>query len=885
MKKLVLIDGNSLMFRAYYATAYTGNLMKSKSGVYTNALFGFIAMMNKIIEENNFTHLFVAFDTAKKTFRHEQYAEYKGGRKPMPEELGMQIPLMKEYLDVLNVKRLEIEGIEADDLIGTFAKNAYKIFDIVEVYSADRDLLQLVDDKTVMMITRKGMTDLEEYNISNFFEKIGVYPSQIPDYKGLIGDSSDNIPGVRGIGPKTASKLLDQFGSLENIIEHIDQVTGKTKEAIFTDRDVAIMSKELATIKKDVEIGLSLEDTYYNKRYNTDQLIRFLERYDFHSFIKKIEKNRIEVHPSLFDHTQEVITSVHVVEDIERELFGVLVDDSVMILEAVGDNYHKADILGLLILIQQEAYYIRKELIDHSIVKEYLENSAYKKKTFDYKRVYVLLNRLGIILKGVSFDLLLVSYIINPSYAKDEMRETVQNFGVSDLPYEENIYGKGAKLVIPEENAIANYALQKAKVIKNLENELLQTIKENNQLELFYNLELPLSKVLADMEITGFVVDQNELDRIGHILEENIKDYQLKIFQLAGEKFNIDSVKQLGVILFEKLNLPKGKKTKTGYSTGVEILEYLAPKYEIAQYILEYRKYSKLFNTYVKGLRLVIYEDGKVHTIFKQAVAATGRLSSIEPNLQNIPIRTEEGKILRSVFVPSFEDGYIVSADYSQIELRILADMGNVKKMRDAFQSHLDFHTSTAMEIFDIPMEEVTKDMRRTAKAVNFGIIYGISDWGLSENIGISPTEASIFIKKYFATFPEVKSLLDQVVADAKLLGYTKTIFNRRRYIPELKNSNFNIQKFGERTAMNAPIQGSAADIIKKAMVDVAKALETNNLKTKMIVQVHDELVFDAPKEELEIVQKIIKETMENAVNLSVPLEVDAEYGKNWNLK
>jgi DNA polymerase I len=883
MKKLILIDGNSLMFRAYYATAYTGNLMKSKSGVYTNALSGFVNMMSKIVEENSFSHLFVAFDTAKKTFRHEQFEDYKGGRKPMPEELGMQIPLMKDYLDIMNIKRLEIEGIEADDLIGTFSRLAYDNFDEIEIYSADRDLLQLVDKKTKMMITKRGVTELEEYTFENFLEKVGVHPNQMSDYKGLIGDSSDNIPGVRGIGPKTAAKLLEQYQTLENIIDHIDQLTGKTKEYILQDQEIAKMSKQLATIKCDVEMSVSLDDTYY-KGYKIDELIRFFEQYDFHSFIKKLEKGRAAEETTIKNSNYKKQTILNLINDISADDIGWNENCYIMI-EAVGENYHLANILGIMLLMNEKAYYLYGAALQSVKLKTYLEDATYEKKTFDYKRTHVLLKRLGITLNHVSFDLLLASYIINPSYAKDEMRETVFNFGENELPYEENVYGKGSKFILPEVESIAKFAMQKVEVIRKLEPTLLEQIKENNQESLFFDLEIPLSRVLAEMEITGFCVDQKELDRIGSLLEIKIDEFQRKIYDIALETFNIDSVKQLGYILFEKLNLPKGKKTKTGYSTGVEVLESLSHRYDIAKYILEYRKYAKLYNTYVKGLRLVIHEDGKVHTIFKQTVAATGRLSSIEPNLQNIPIRTEEGKIIRGVFVPQFPDGYIVSADYSQIELRILADMGNVKKMQEAFRSHLDFHTTTAMEIYGVSLDQVTKEMRRTAKAVNFGIIYGMSDWGLSENIGISPTEANIFIKKYFTTFPEVKDFLDKVVNDAKQTGYTETIFHRRRYIPELKNSNFNVQKFGERTAMNAPIQGSAADIIKKAMVDVAKILEQKNLKSKMIVQVHDELVFDVPKDELEIVKAIVKDTMEQAVTLSVPLEVETEYGKNWNLK
>lgn len=882
MKKLVLIDGNSLMFRAYYATAYTGNLMKSKSGVYTNALSGFVNMISKVVEENTFTHLFVAFDTAKPTFRHEQFEDYKGGRKPMPEELGMQIPLMKEYLDIMNISRLEIEGIEADDLIGTFSKLAYEEFDEIEIYSADKDLLQLVDSKTKMMITKRGVTELEEYTHENFFEKMGIYPHQMTDYKGMIGDSSDNLPGIRGIGPKTACKLLQEYHTLEGIIENMESLSGKTKEAIKEDQETAKMSKRLSTIKRDVEMSVSLEDTFY-KGYQTEPLKRFFELYDFHSFIKKIEKNSDVVEDSSNKKIASDVTLHMVNEFNERE---VLLDSSCYIqIETAGDNYHTSDILGILILLADKAYYFYDEALKSERLKQYLENNQYQKKTFDYKKMYVLCYRLGIELTNVTFDLLLASYIINPSYANDEMRETVFHFGENELPYEENVYGKGSKFIVPSHEAIAHFAKQKTQVIERLEAEIIKQLNQNNQTSLLQDLEIPLSTVLANMEIDGFLVDQTELDRIGSYLESKIKEYQSKIYEIAGESFNVDSVKQLGSILFEKLNLPKGKKTKTGYSTGVDVLESLANKYDIAKFILEYRKYSKLFNTYVKGLRLVIHDDGKVHTIFKQTVAATGRLSSIEPNLQNIPIRTEEGKIIRSVFVPSFKDGFIVSADYSQIELRILAHMGNVQKMQEAFRSHLDFHTSTAMAIYGVSLDQVTKDMRRTAKAVNFGIIYGISDWGLSENIGISPMEASMFIKQYFATFPEVKEFLDDVVSKAKESGFTETLFHRRRYIPELKNSNFNIQKFGERTAMNAPIQGSAADIIKKAMVDVAFVIKEKQLKSKLIVQVHDELVFDVPKEELEQMKEIIKSTMEQSVTISVPLEVDVEFGTNWNLK
>lgn len=876
-KRVVVIDGNSLMFRAYYATAYTGNLMQASNGLYTNALYGFVNMMNKIIDSMNPTNMLVAFDAGKQTFRHKQYSDYKGTRKKMPEELGMQIPLIKEYLNTLGIKQLELLDYEADDIVGSMARLAAGLGYPVDIISGDKDLLQLVSENITVHLTKKGITDLDDYTVDNFYEKLGFTPSQHVDYKAMIGDSSDNLPGVKGIGPKTALSLLQEYQSLENIIENIPSLKGKTAVAFLENKEVALKTKFLATIYTSVPFDFGVEDTIVLKP-NYHELRKFFEKVEFKSFVKKLD-----IEPTTTVEEKSIEYNYYLEET--DSLFAKLNQESYIDIELDGENYHRSDILGLSILIGEDVYFLDKTMLFNPKLQEYLV-SDYPKYVVDSKKLIVALSNLGIDIKNINFDLMLASYVLNPSLANGDIKTVLENFKTTSVAYHEEIYSKKTKYVIPEYDVYAKYSMNKVIALKEVKDIIIFKLEEENLTSLLKDIELPLARVLSNIEINGFRINPKTLDRIKEDFIAKQETSKNKIYELVGHEFNIASPKQVGVVLFDELKIGKGKKNKTGYSTSVEVLESLKDFHPVVGEILEFRKYSKLISTYVDGLSSEIFDsDSKVHTIFKQYLTSTGRLSSTEPNIQNIPIRTEEGRIIRSAFVPSTEDGYLVSADYSQIELRILASVSNCQAMLDAFNNHIDLHSSTASKVFGVPLEEVTKDMRRKAKAVNFGIVYGMSDWGLAEALHIPQWEAADFIEKYFMIYPEIKEYLDKTVKDAKNNGYTETIFKRRRYIPELSSSNHNLQKFGERTAMNAPIQGSAADVIKIAMIDVYNKMEELSLKSKMVAQVHDELIIDTTLDELEIVKKMIKETMEKAVSINVLLESDVEVGKTWDLK
>lgn len=884
MKKAILLDGNSIMFRAYYATAYTGNLMKTSNNLYTNAVYGFINMMNKILTIPDVTHIFVAFDKGKKTFRHQSYADYKGGRKPMPEEFAMQIPYIKEYLDILNIKRLETDDYEADDLIGTVSKRIKDTFDEVVVISGDKDLLQLVDGNVKVCLTKKGITDLEEYNENNFKELMGFYPYQVTDYKGLTGDSSDNLPGISGVGPKTAIKLLEEYKTLENIIDNVDSLKGKLATVVKEEANIGLRSKKLATLEKDALIDIT-EDDILLKEKDLSKLRNFFEKLEFKSFISKMDFTTSDKKEET--KKVEVKEISYIINDLNALKSSLKNNNQIMMeVELDGENYHKSQIIGVGFVINNEGYYIDRNYLYDEELTHLLENEDLSIYTVDAKKTYVSLKYIGINLKNISFDINLASYVINPSNVTSDIKTTIENFIPTNLPYHEEVYGKKTIYVIPEEEIIAKYAIDKCNIITSFKAEIDRLLKENNQEDLLYKIELPLSIILGDVEKNGFKVNTKKLEEVGTYFSEKMKINEQEIFKLVGHEFNVASPKQLGVVLFEELCLGKGKKTKTGYSTTAEVLEELAKYHPVPHLVLEYRKYAKLYSTYVVGLLQEVNSiDQKVHTIFKQALTQTGRLSSTEPNIQNIPVRTEEGRIIRSVFIPTDENSILVSADYSQIELRILAHASKCQAMIDTFNSGVDLHSSTASKIYGISIDNVTKDMRRMAKAVNFGIVYGMSDWGLSEELHISPKEASIFSAKYFEVFPEVKPYLDSCIEECKKLGYTTTLFNRRRYMRDINSSNVALRKFSERASMNAPIQGTAADIMKISMINVANMLKENNLKAKIVAQVHDELIIDCPKEELNTLKELLKSTMENAIKLDVNLDVDVEYGDNWDLK
>ena len=876
MKKIIILDGNSVMFRAYYATAYTGNLMQARSGLYTNAIYGFVNMIQHILQTEDMTNIFVAFDKGKKTLRHQTYSEYKSGRSATPEEFLMQIPYIKEYLDVLGIKHLELDDYEADDIVGSMAYLAKDKFDEVMVVSGDKDLLQLAKGNIHVYLTKKGLTDLECYTEENFKSLMGIESSQMVDYKGLIGDNSDNLPGVPGVGPKTAAKLLDQYGSLEGIINNLDNLSGKLKENISTYKEQALRSKTLATLYLDVDLEYSVEDTLYVEPSKLE-LRKFYEKVEFKSFIKKLGEIEEEATKSSANVSLEYYYNNIdlLIEDLRN------VDECYFDVEVAKENYHKESVLGISVVVNNHGHFIEQDNIFNDVLIE--ELSKKKLYTIDVKKSYVSLKRLGINLNNFVFDLGLAAYIINPSYAASDIKSIYSHFIETNLSFSEEVYGKNTKFMIPSLEVYGKYSIDKVGYIKACKKEI-DSVLTAEQNKLLYEVEIPLALVLGDMELSGFRVSKNRLNEIGEFVLSEINHLEKEIYELCGFEFNIASPKQLGEVLFEKLALAKGKKNKTGYVTNAETLEKLALIHPVPKKVLEYRKYSKLYSTYVVGLLEEIYEDEKVHTIFKQSVTLTGRLSSVEPNIQNIPIRTEDGRLIRSAFIPS-DDSILVSADYSQIELRILAHVSKCKHMIEAFNNGEDLHASTAAKIYNINMSDVTKDQRRIAKAVNFGIVYGMSPWGLAEELNISTFEANDFINRYFMIYPEVKAYLDNVVKETKEIGYTETIFGRRRYMPEINSSNGALRQFAERTAKNAPIQGAAADVIKLAMVAVDKKFKELGLKSKLIAQVHDELVVDTINCEVEIVKKLLKEIMEGVVKLDVLLEAELSWGTNWDMK
>ncbi|PFN79512.1 DNA polymerase I [Bacillus sp. AFS076308] len=871
-KKLVLIDGNSIAYRAFFALP----LLNNDKGIHTNAVYGFTMMLMKILEDEKPTHMLVAFDAGKTTFRHKTFGEYKGGRQKTPPELSEQFPFIRELLDAYGISRYELENYEADDIIGTLSLTAEKDGFEVKVISGDKDLTQLSSPITTVGITRKGITDIEEYTPEHVADKYGLIPEQIIDMKGLMGDASDNIPGVPGVGEKTAIKLLKEFSTLENLLDSIDQVSGnKLKEKLAEFKEQAIMSKELATIERQAPVEVDL-DTIAYEGYTREKLISLFKELGFNSLLEKLGDEPIET----VEHVLEDIDYV-IPEDITEDLF---TDHNYFYVEMLDDNYHYADIIGFSIVNETGYYYLPTDLaLKSDVFKKWAEDEQKKKIVYDAKRSEVSLRRYDIHLKGTDFDILMAAYLVNPSENIEDLAAIAKRYQILNIQSDESFYGKGAKRKVPETAKLAEHLVRKSLAMSDLRDKLEDELRENEQYELFEELEMPLSLILADMESCGIRVEQDRLQMMGKELTERLIEIEEKICELAGEKFNINSPKQLGVILFEKLGLYSYKKTKTGHSTSADVLEKLAEDHEIIQYILLYRQLGKLQSTYIEGLLKVINpKTEKVHTRYQQTLTATGRLSSIDPNLQNIPIRLEEGRKIRQAFVPSEKGWVIFAADYSQIELRVLAHIAGDEKLIDAFKHDMDIHTKTAMEVFHVEEDEVTSNMRRQAKAVNFGIVYGISDYGLSQSLGITRKEAGQFIDRYLHTYPGVKEYMDDIIHSARQKGYVTTLMQRRRYLPEITARNFNLRSFAERTAMNTPIQGTAADIIKKAMIDMDEALKDKGLQTRLLLQVHDELIFEAPEEEIETLKKLVPDVMENALELKVPLKVDYAYGPTW---
>lgn len=868
--EIILIDGNSVLYRAFFALP----LLSNDKGVHTNAVFGFTKMLLKILEEKKPSHILVAFDAGKTTFRHETYKEYKGGRQKTPPELSEQFPVMREILDAFGIKYYELENYEADDIIGTLSNEINHKKKKCSIYSGDKDLLQLISDYVTVNVTRKGISEVDEYTPQFLEEKLGIKPEQVIELKALMGDQSDNIPGVPGVGEKTAIKLLKQFGSLENIYENIDEVSGKKlKENLINHKDDAFMSRELATIKRDSPIEISFDDIEF-KGYQNHDVIEVFKIYGFNSLMDQIEGEGESV-------LREPIDFTMIDEFDEKYISSSL---NFLMMEMLEDNYHLGDIIGFSIVNEIGQYYISaKNAFKSEKFKTWLEDETSKKVVADLKRVKVALKWKNIDIQGIDFDLILAAYIVNPANNQDDIPSIGQAYGIYDAQYDEEVYGKGAKLKLPEENVYAEHIVRKGIVAKKLYSILKEELEKNNQVSLYKDLEIPLSHILADMEFTGVRVNPERLEEMKDDLSERIKHIEQEIFGLAGQSFNIDSPKQLGVILFEELKLPVIKKTKTGYSTSADVLEKLQHEHEIVDKILLYRQLRKLQTTYLEGLLKYVHRDTKkIHTRFNQVLTQTGRLSSIDPNLQNIPIRLEEGRKIRQAFIPSEEGKVIFAADYSQIELRVLAHIAQDEKLIQAFKENKDIHTQTAMEVFNVEEDQVDSLMRRHAKAVNFGIVYGISDYGLSQSLGITRKEAGKFIEKYFESYPGVKQYMDDIVQQAKREGYVETIMHRRRYLPDINSRNFNQRSFAERTAMNTPIQGSAADIIKKAMIDCIEKLQQSTIDAKMLLQVHDELIFEVAESEVAELEALVKEAMENTVELSVPLVVEASYGPTW---
>ncbi|MBM0850606.1 DNA polymerase I [Staphylococcus epidermidis] len=872
LNKLVLIDGNSLSFRAFYALP----LLSNHAGIHTNAVYGFAMLLEKIIKEEKPNHFLVAFDAGKTTFRHSKYSEYKGGRQKTPPELSEQFPYIRQLLDAYHIKRYELDNYEADDIIGTLSRQADEEDFETIIITGDRDLTQLATDNVTIYYTKKGVTDVDHYTPKFIAEKYnGLVPKQIIDMKGLMGDTSDNIPGVAGVGEKTAIKLLNQFESVEGVYEHIEEVTAKKlKEKLINSKDDALMSKDLATINVHSPIEVSLEDTKLTLQDDTTEKIELFKKLEFKQLLADIDTSSTN---------EEVIDKTF---EIEQDFQNVDLNDlneAVIHFELEGTNYLKDTILKFGFYTNHQHVVINAEDVkDYKHLVQWLEDKNTTKIVYDAKKTYVSAHRLGINIENIEFDVMLASYIIDPSRSIDDVKSVVSLYGQNYVKDNITIFGKGKKHHIPEEPILNEHIASVTEAIAAVTPTMKSQLEDYNQIELLKDLELPLARILSEMEEIGIYTDINDLKEMEFEIQKKLDVLISNIHESAGEAFNINSPKQLGVVLFETLQLPVIKKTKTGYSTAVDVLEKLQGEHPIIDDILEYRQLAKLQSTYVEGLQKVISKDHRIHTRFNQTLAQTGRLSSIDPNLQNIPIRLEEGRKIRKAFKPTSKDSVILSADYSQIELRVLAHITQDESLKHAFINGHDIHTATAMKVFNVESDQVDSLMRRQAKAVNFGIVYGISDYGLSQSLGITRKQAKAFIDDYLASFPGVKQYMSDIVKDAKAQGYVETLLHRRRYIPDITSRNVNLRSFAERTAMNTPIQGSAADIIKLAMVKFSEKIKETKYHAKLLLQVHDELIFEIPKSEVEDFSKFVEEIMEQALVLDVPLKVDSNYGATW---
>ena len=894
-EKLLIIDGNSLASRAFYALP----LLKTSEGQYTNAVYGFTNMLLRLLEEEKPNYMVVVFDKAAPTFRHEAYKEYKAQRMKSPAEYREQIPMIKELLKAFSIPVFEKEGFEADDLIGTYSKKAEDKKIKTLVVTGDADAFQLISPFTRVLFTRKGISDIDLVDEKVLKEKYGLSPEQVADYKSLKGDVSDNIPGIPGIGDKIALKLLKQFTSLDNILENTDKIKeAKLRKKIEDYREQALMSKGLATIVTDVEDDFKLQECRIGEeQIDYPKLREIFKSLEFKKLLDRLPDDfHGEGDETQYDRREFILVDSGgkleaLVEDLKE------VQELVLLLEATNNNPFNAEIVGITLGLSPDNIYFvplnnhRGNSLPHKeeilqVLKPCLEEKNIRKFCADSKFTMNSLKLEGISLKEIAFDLFIASYLLAPGKPAQSISELTGNFLEYCLPSREEVLGKGVKakkITEISHEELRDLSCREGAALFELIKALTKGLEEKKLSHLYFDLEIPLIKVLSSMELEGVTVDKDKLLVMSGEIKEKIEKIEEKIYELAGQKFNINSPKQLSFILFEKLNLPVIKKTKTGYSTSAEVLEELAPYHEIVEQILHYRQLVKLHGTYLEGLLGLINSDtGKIHTTFKQNITATGRLSSTDPNLQNIPVRLEEARRIRKVFIPGETDAFLLAADYSQIELRILADISGDSQLINSFRMDEDIHRRTALEIFELPLEQVTSEMRNRAKAVNFGIVYGMSDYGLSQNLGIGRKEASLYIQSYFEKYPGVKEFMETIISGARSDGYVTTLLSRRRYLPDINHRNRNIRSFAERTAINTPIQGSAADLIKMAMIKIYDEITKRNLKTKMLLQVHDELIFEVPSDEVTEVSLMIKENMENIFELKVPLKVDLKIGKNW---
>lgn len=860
MKKMLLVDGNSMLFRGYYATIYT-RPMKTSKGIPTNAVYAFATMFQKAVEIIQPEAVLVAFDAGKSTFRHELFTEYKGGRKETPEDLIPQFSIVRDYLDAIGAKRYELPQIEADDLIGTMVKK-YPDWQI-DILSSDRDLLQLIDKTTSVLLMKKGISELEEMTENGLMEFLGITPQQIPDLKGLMGDASDNIPGIPSVGEKTALKLLKDYGSVEKLLESTESLRGKLKEKVEEFADQARLSKILATIKTDVELNIEASDCLFVPQ--VEQVIQFFTDYEMQSLAKKFQSQKVETNP-----TKEVKKSVEVI--CPKSFFD---GPTAIALDFSSEDFYQSQFFGITLTQGKEVVYLSVD--DFKKDQDLLSwlKSQQLKVIYDAKRAYREFKRLNIPINGMDFDVMIAAFLCDSNLTTWDRLKQSYNFNEKYTLVD--VYGTEAKPKLPDFQEQLHRATELALFTWNLYEVCKDKINEYEMNELFVEIEMPLVKILFDMEEEGITIDRDVLDDIAMKTLNQLNELTQKIYSYVDEEFNIKSPKQLAEVLFDKLGLMANKKR----STSVDVLEKLQGMHPIIDDLMDYRKLQKLYSTYAEGLKKYIQSDGKIHTIYHQCSTQTGRLSSTDPNMQNISIRDEQSREIRKAFIPT-AGNVLLAADYSQVELRVLAHMANEEGLMQAFRENLDIHTKTAMDIFNVSSEKVTSLMRRDAKAVNFGVVYGISDFGLSEQLGISRKDAKHYIDTYFAKYPRIKDYMDGVIEQCQENGYVTTLLNRRREIHEIHDKNHMVREFGKRAAMNAPIQGSAADLIKLAMIKVQKLIDVKGLKSKMILQVHDELIFDVLQSEVDEMKVLIEEGMTKAMDLKVPLVAECQQGKTW---